>query len=77
MTMTKEKPITETAHVQYRLLRAPGKDGNYYVQIILQQERCTRHLPCAEREKAKEIYEILKQGRVTPCTLGYILEDMK
>lgn len=77
MTITKENAIAEQTHVHYRLLSAPNKDGNYYIQIILNQEKCTRRLPCTEREKAKEIYEMLKQGRVTPCTLGYILEDMK
>ena len=67
----------ETTHVHYCLLSTPNENKTYYIRITLGQEQCTRKLPCSDISRAREIYELIKGGRVTPCTLGDILEDMK
>ena len=62
--------------VRYRLLSFRCEKGvNYYVYIQFGQERITRLLPARGEENARQLFRILVNGGVTPCTLDDILED--
>ena len=65
--------------LRYRLLclRRSGEDRVYCIQVKLGKEQCTGQLPCQSREYALELYKMIRRGKVTPCTLKDILEDMK
>lgn len=64
--------------LHYRLLTLRhGQQTRYYIQVELNGERCTVLLPCNDRTDADQIFERIRRGKVTPCTLHDVLEDMK
>ena len=70
---------THSRTVRYRLLRMKMNDGEwvYNVQVRFGKEQSIGRLPCQDRKRAFELYQIIRRGKVTPCTLDDILEDMK
>ncbi len=70
---------THSRTVRYRLLHMKMNDGEwvYYVQVRFGKEQSIRRLPCQNRKRAFELYQMIRRGKVTPCTLDDILEDMK
>lgn len=63
--------------LRYRLFSICQKGKSaYFIQVILNGERCTKRLPCDGLTDARGLFRRLEQGTVTPCTLADILEDM-
>ena len=77
--ITNEVVLFPSSHtVRYRLLSmCQAEKTAYYIQVILDQEQCTQPLPSDNRQSAIDIFERIKRGTVTPCTLADVLEDMK
>lgn len=70
-----------TAHVArqsalYRFSRSDFTLPQYYVEIFYAGERAAVCLG-TDKERAGQIFDLLVRGRVTPCTLCDIVEDMR
>ena len=81
--MTTQHAISKAKHtsrtLRYRLLCLKRSDGAcaYYVQIKLDGEQRTGRLSSRDHDQALALYRKIKHGRVTPCTLMDVLEDMQ
>ena len=74
---SKSKRLSRTLHYRFLCLRLSNGERAYYVQVRLGKEKSMGQLPRQDRKQAFELYQMIQCGKVTPCTLKDILEDMK
>ena len=76
VTLREERGRVACRDALYRFCRGDLALPQYYAEILYAGERATACLG-TDRERAERIFELLVWGKVTPCTLCDIAEDMK
>ena len=64
--------------IHYRLyrLQSIGSTACYQLQITFRADCKTCSLSVEDEREAKRIYDLIVRGRVTPCCLSDVLEDI-
>ena len=71
-----------TSHIplklRYRLYRMSCRQSpcSYYLEITLGNDRFLAPLKTTDKQKAEQIYILMLNGKVTPCTAQDVLEDI-
>ncbi len=73
-TLKSDTATCEGLTVHYRLCVFRFSAPQYYVDVVLKEERAAAYLGTDE-EASRSLYEALVRGFVTPCTLQAIIED--
>ena len=64
-------------NIRYRLLRiGNNQDVEFQISVQYQNERLTLPLPTKEKSRAMEMYHLIANAKVTPCTLPGVIEDL-
>lgn len=83
-TMTKDFQLfkkddrTKDDVIHYRLYRISNEKGNtcYQIQCEFRDEDITCTIHAKNIRRAQAIYSKIVQGKVTPCTISEVLEDL-
>ena len=63
--------------IRYRFIRLRQEaKTTFEIYVQYRDDRVTLPLPANEEGRAKEIYRLIVNAKVTPCTLGDVLEDL-
>ena len=72
-----ESSTAEQGCLRYRLLRLCGKENAlFWVCVEYGSERAMGRLPTNDACSARGLFDRIIKGRVTPCALSDIIEDM-
>ena len=64
-------------HIRYRFIRLRrGTETTFEIYVQYRDDQLTLPIPAKEERTAKEIYRLIVNARVTPCTLSDVLEDL-
>ncbi len=64
--------------IRYRLYRINDEKGRdcYQIHCEFRNENVTRTIDAQDDDHARAIYSKIVQGRVTPCAISEVLEDL-
>ena len=75
-SMNKKRP-SDAPYIRYRLLSIQRDDTTtFFLHVHYQTDTVTLPILAATHEQARDIYARVVRGRVTPCTLSDVLEDL-
>ena len=64
-------------HIRYRFIRIRrGTETTFAIYAQYRDDQLTLPIPAQEEGRAREIYRLIVNARVTPCTLADVLEDL-
>ena len=76
--LTKDVCLLKDRPLEYSLILADNSlDAKYRVKVVYEGETCIQTLPTDQEHIAREWYDRIVRGAVTPCTLEYVTEDME
>lgn len=72
------KKYRENDAIRYRLYRISDEKGRdcYQIQCEFRDEDVTCTIHAKDIRRAQAIYSKIVQGKVTPCTISEVLEDL-
>jgi len=73
---TQPTPVPLTLRYRLYRLRYRQEKSDFCLEIRLGTERFWASLHTDDRQKAKQIYTVMRRGKVTPCTARDVLDDI-
>lgn len=76
-TSSTSDAVAATEPIRYRLLRVRGKSkDHFFICIEFRSERVCRRLLTNDVDAASRTFCQIARGKVTPCSLADVLQDM-